>query len=43
MPEQQLKKEYFKIGKATELSGRDRRLYRVLEILPGFLSWGKRC
>jgi len=28
------------IGKATELSGGDRLLYRLLEILPGFLSWG---
>jgi cellulose synthase/poly-beta-1,6-N-acetylglucosamine synthase-like glycosyltransferase len=34
------KNEYLKIGKATELSGNDRRLYRFLEILPGFLSWG---
>jgi cellulose synthase/poly-beta-1,6-N-acetylglucosamine synthase-like glycosyltransferase len=32
--------DYLKIGKATELSGADRRLYRFLEILPGFLSWG---
>lgn len=31
---------YLKIGKATELSGRDKRLYRWLEILPGFLSLG---
>ncbi|MEA3398428.1 MAG: glycosyltransferase family 2 protein [Patescibacteria group bacterium] len=30
--------DYLKIGKASELSGRDRKLYRVLEILPGFLS-----
>jgi hypothetical protein len=30
---------YLKIGKATELEGRDRKLYRYLEILPGFLSW----
>lgn len=29
----------FKVGRATELSGRDRRLYRFLEILPGFVSW----
>lgn len=29
---------YLKVGKATELSGRDRRFYRILEILPGFLS-----
>jgi len=30
---------YLKIGKATDLFGKDRKLYRVLEILPGFLSW----
>ena len=28
-----------KIGKATDLEGKDRRLYRSLEILPGALSW----
>ncbi len=32
--------DYLKIGKATELSGRDYKLYRCLEIFPGFLSWG---
>ncbi|MDD5032293.1 MAG: glycosyltransferase family 2 protein [Patescibacteria group bacterium] len=32
--------DYLKIGKATELTGQDKRLYRLLEILPGFLSWG---
>ncbi len=31
---------YLKIGKATDLTGKNRRLYRVLEILPGALSWG---
>ena len=31
--------DYFKIGKASELSGGDRKLYRALEIFPGFLSW----
>jgi len=32
---------YFKVGRASELSGRkDRYIYRILEILPGFLSWG---
>ena len=30
---------YLKISKARDLSGRDRKLYRALEILPGFLSW----
>ena len=29
----------FKVGRATELTGSDRRLFRVLEILPGALSW----
>ena len=31
--------DYLKIGRATELTGRDRVLYRFLEILPGLLSW----
>ncbi len=30
----------FHIGRASELSGSDRLLYRLLEILPGFLAWG---
>jgi len=30
----------FKVGRATELSGKDRRFYRFLEILPGVASWG---
>ncbi len=30
--------DYLKIGKATDLAGRDRKIYRILEILPGFLS-----
>ncbi|MFA6994901.1 MAG: glycosyltransferase family 2 protein [Patescibacteria group bacterium] len=29
---------YLKIGKAADLSGRDYTIYRILEILPGFLS-----
>ncbi len=29
----------FKVGRATELSGSDRRLYRFLEIFPGAFSW----
>ncbi|MFZ2309961.1 MAG: glycosyltransferase family 2 protein [Patescibacteria group bacterium] len=32
--------DYLKIGKATELFGRDRRLYRFLEMVPGILSFG---
>lgn len=31
---------YYKVGRATDLSGFDKTLYRLLEILPGFLSWG---
>lgn len=30
--------DYLKIGKATDLVGRDRKIYRILEIFPGFLS-----
>jgi len=30
---------YLKISKASDLTGKDRTLYRVLEIIPGFLSW----
>lgn len=29
----------FKVARATELTGRDRRFYRFLEIVPGVLSW----
>ncbi|MBI4086376.1 glycosyltransferase family 2 protein [Candidatus Kaiserbacteria bacterium] len=29
----------FKVGRAEELSGKDRVLYRFLEILPGAVSW----
>lgn len=32
--------DYLKVGKATDLEGTDRKLYRALEILPGTLSWG---
>jgi cellulose synthase/poly-beta-1,6-N-acetylglucosamine synthase-like glycosyltransferase len=31
---------YYKVGRATDLSGFDKTIYRLLEILPGFLSWG---
>lgn len=31
--------DYLKIGKASDLEGGDRRLYRFLEMLPGILSW----
>lgn len=29
----------FKVGKAPELTGKNRRLYRMLEILPGLATW----
>jgi len=29
----------FKVARAKELSGRDRRFYRFLEIVPGLLAW----
>lgn len=31
--------DYLRIGNAKELAGKDKKLYRALEILPGFLSW----
>jgi hypothetical protein len=31
--------DFLKIGKATDLQGKDRLIYRILEIIPGFLSW----
>jgi len=40
MTENTAKLQYLKIGKASELSGRDRTLYRFLEMAPGLLSWG---
>lgn len=30
---------YLKVGSANDLQGKDRFLYRLLEIFPGFLSW----
>jgi hypothetical protein len=30
--------DYLRIGKATDLAGRDYKIYRILEIFPGFLS-----
>ncbi|MEI6379189.1 MAG: hypothetical protein WCO55_06040 [Candidatus Falkowbacteria bacterium] len=32
--------DYLKIGKATDLTGKEYKLYRFLEMLPGILSWG---
>ncbi len=41
MPEIIPNKYYFlKVGKASDLKNRDKTLYRLLEILPGALSWG---
>ncbi|MFA5248514.1 MAG: hypothetical protein WC415_04805 [Patescibacteria group bacterium] len=31
---------YLKIGKAADLTGKERLFYRLLEIFPGALSWG---
>ncbi len=31
---------YFHVAHARDLTGRDREIYRLLEILPGFMSWG---
>jgi len=31
---------YFHTGRASDLVGRDRVIYRLFEIVPGFLSWG---
>ncbi len=33
------KRPDFKVGRATELTGSDRRLYRFLEIVPGAFAW----
>jgi len=30
---------YLDVGIASELEGRDRKIYRLLEMLPGFLTW----
>ncbi len=30
---------YFHVARASDLSGKDRVIYRILEILPGFLAW----
>ena len=30
----------FKVARATELTGKDRRFYRFLELVPGIASWG---
>ena len=34
------KSEYLHIGSHRDLSGKDRIIYRLFEILPGALSWG---
>ncbi len=31
--------EYPRVGRASELKGKDRKIYRALEIMPGFLTW----
>lgn len=32
--------DYLKIGKATHLTGRDKKIYRAFEMMPAILSWG---
>lgn len=34
------KTKYFHVGRASDLSGYDRHVYRALEMFPGLLSWG---
>lgn len=34
------KRPDFHVGRATELTGKNRALYRLLEIVPGLASWG---
>jgi len=33
------KKRYLHIGRAGDLEGREKKVYRLLEILPGFFTW----
>jgi len=40
MSQQLGSKKPFHIGRASDLKGKDRVLYRALEIVPGFLAWG---
>jgi cellulose synthase/poly-beta-1,6-N-acetylglucosamine synthase-like glycosyltransferase len=35
-----VKKAYFHVGRAADLTGTDRTLYRFLEMVPGLLAWG---
>ena len=35
-----IKTAYYSTGRASDLEGRDRRLYRFLEMVPGLLAWG---
>ncbi len=30
---------YYRVGRASDLSGKDRFIYRLFEIFPGFLTW----
>ncbi|MDD4803826.1 MAG: glycosyltransferase family 2 protein [Candidatus Pacebacteria bacterium] len=30
---------YYRVGKASDLTGKDYFIYRILEIIPGFLAW----
>lgn len=35
-----MSRKYLHVGTADDLEGRDKTIYRLLEIMPGFLSWG---
>lgn len=35
-----IKTPYYSVGKATDLTGKDRVIYRFLEMIPGMLAWG---
>ncbi len=37
---QQINTPYFHVGRASDLEGGDRVLYRFLEMVPGLLAWG---
>ncbi len=33
------KKRYLHIGRAGDLEGREKKVYRLLEMIPGFFTW----
>lgn len=38
-----MSRDFLHVGSHLDLEGRDRKIYRLLEILPGALSWGTLC